>query len=231
MNKKLIIIAAAVGLVSFAGMFAYGWLTKKPAQAQQTETGTATPVQPEPDLTQAQSQISAGSNDIAADATTSKAMTEKQLKNLITEMREKIQDYNYKLQDIDIREHRMQMTQETLKKDIEELENLRIELASTVARLKNEQDMLLKSRVEISKTEKDNLALIAAAYDKMDSASAGKILTTMGQAQNNNSDDAVKILYYMPERSKAKILASIAETEPAISAYFCQKLKQITEKE
>jgi flagellar basal body-associated protein FliL len=231
MNKKLIIIAAAVGLVSFAGMFAYGWLTKKPTQVQGTETSTATSAQQETDLTQAQSQMPAGSSGVADGTTTPKAMTEKQLKSLVAEIREKIQEYNYKLQDIDIREQRVQMTQETLKKDIEELENLRIELASTVARLKNEQDMLLKNRVEISKTEKDNLALIAAAYDKMDSASAGKILTTMGQAQNSNSDDAVKILYYMPERSKAKVLASIAETEPAVSAYFCQKLKQITEKE
>ncbi len=231
MNKKLIIIAAAVGLVSFAGMFALAWLTKKPAQVQSPETSEAISAQQETDLTQTQPQIPAGSSGKAADATTPKAMTEKQLKNLVTEIREKIQEYNYKLQDIEIREQRVQMTQETLKKDVEELENLRIELASTVARLKNEQDILLKNRVEISKTEKDNLTLIAAAYDKMDSASAGKILTTMGQSQNSNADDAVKILYYMPERSKAKVLASIAETEPAVSAYFCQKLKQITEKE
>jgi flagellar motility protein MotE (MotC chaperone) len=212
-------------------MFVLAWLTKKPAQVQGTETIATISAQQETDLTQAQPQMPVDSSGIVADTTTPKAMTEKQLKNLVTEIREKIQEYNYKLQDINIREQRLQTTQETLKKDIEELENLRIELASTVARLKNEQDALLKNRVEISKVEKDNLALIAAAYDKMDAASAGKILTTMGQAQNINSDDAIKILYYMPERSKAKVLASIAETEPAISAYFCQKLKQITEKE
>ena len=230
MNKKLIIITAAAGLIGFAGMFAFAWLTKKPAQVQSPQAGASASAQQEADSTQTQPQIPAVGG-VAAETATPKAMTEKQLKSLIVEIREKIQDYNYKLQDIDIREQRMQMTQETLKKDIEELENLRIELASTVAKLKNEQDLLLKNRVEISKVERDNLALIAAAYDKMDAASAGKILTTMGQAQNSNSDDAVKILYYMPERSKAKVLASIAETEPAVSAYFCQKLKQITEKE
>jgi flagellar motility protein MotE (MotC chaperone) len=231
MNKKLMIITAAAGLVSFAGMFAFAWLTKKPVQVQETETSTPPLAQQKTDLAQTQPQLPADDNDLATGPITPKTMTEKQLIGLVAEIREKIQEYNYKLQDIDIREQRMQTTQETLKKDIEELENLRIELASTVARLKNEQDMLLKSRVEISKAEKDNLALIAAAYDKMDAASAGKILTTMGQSQNNNADDAVKILYYMPERSKAKVLASIAETEPSVSAYFCQKLKQITEKE
>ena len=88
-------------------------------------------------------------------------------------------------------------------KDIEKLNNLRIELASTVAHLKSEQDKLLKSRVEIAKTEKSNLISLAATYDTMDSASAGKILTNLSQAQNNSSDDAVKILHYMGERPKA----------------------------
>ena len=84
----------------------------------------------------------------------------------------------------------------------------------------------------IAKAEKDNLVSIAATYDKMAPEAAGEILTNMSQAKNSSSDDAVKILHYMTERTKAKVLASIAESkEPAISAYFCQKLKQIIEKE
>jgi flagellar motility protein MotE (MotC chaperone) len=70
---------------------------------------------------------------------------------------------------------------------------------------------------------------IALAYDKMDATSAGEILTNISEAKNAAADDAVKILYYMSERTKAKVLASIAETEPAISAYFCRQLKQIVE--
>ena len=68
----------------------------------------------------------------------------------------------------------------------------------------------------------------------MDSEAAGKILTNMSQYQNDSddsTDDAVKILYYMTERTKAKVLAVIAETKPTVSAYFCRELKQITEKD
>ena len=231
MSKKLIIITAATGLVSFAGMFAFAWLTKKTPHAQNSKTDMTAPVRQEAEPKLTQPQMSTASGTAEANSKMKNTMTEKQLQSLITEVREKIQDYNYKLQDIEVREQRLKITQDTLKKDIDELDNLRTELASTVARLKSEQDKLLKSRTEIGKTEKDNLALIAAAYDKMDAGSAGKILTTMSQAQNSNADDAVKILYYMPERTKAKVLASIAETDPAISANFCQKLKQITEKE
>jgi hypothetical protein len=54
----------------------------------------------------------------------------------------------------------------------------------------------------------------------------------MSKTRSTGSDDAVKILFYMSERTKAKVLASIAESkEPAISAYFCHKLKQIIERE
>jgi len=230
-NKKLIIITGVVGLVGFAGMFAFAWLTKTTPQTQNYEAEQATPARQQADLKLAPPQMLTTSSLAAVDSKMKKAMTEKQLKSLVYEVRERIQEYDHKLKAFKIREQRLQTAQETLKTDIEELNNLRIELASTVARLKGEQDKLLKSRVEIAKTEKNNLISIAATYDKMDSVSAGKILTNMSQAQDGSDNDAVKILYYMSERTKAKVLASIAETEPTISAYFCQKLKQIIEKE
>jgi len=232
-NKKLIIMVAIIGLVSFAGMFAFAWLTKATPQVQNPEVAQATPASQETTvtLTEPQQQPSITSDDAAVDSKMKKTMTENQLKSLVCEVREKIEEYNSKLRDFEVQEQRLQLAQETLKKDIEELDNLRIELASTVASLKSEQDKLQKSRVEIAKTEKNNLMSIAATYDKMDATSAGKILTNMSQDQNGSTDDAVKILYYMSERTKAKILASIAEAEPATSAYLCQKLKQIIERE
>jgi len=235
-NKKLIIMVAIIGLVSFAGMFAFAWLTKATPQVQNPEVAQATPASQETDLKLTEPQPPTQpqpitSDDAAVDSKMKKAMTENQLKSLVCEVREKIEEYNSKLQDFEVREQRLQLVQETLKKDIEELDNLRIELASTVARLKSEQDKLQKSRVEIAKTEKNNLMSIAATYDKMDATSAGKILTNMSHDQNGSADDAVKILYYMSERTKAKILASIAEAEPATSAYLCQKLKRIIERE
>lgn len=229
MNKKLIIMAGIIGLVGFGGTFAFAWFTKQtppipvpnPATAnaatelntEQLESGSASP---------SPLEISA-----------KKSMTEKQLKGLIYEIRSKIIEYDQKIAGVELQEKRLAVAQETLQKDISHLNDLRVDLTSTVAKLKAEQDNLMKSKIEIAKIEKKNLNSIAATYDKMDAASAGTILTNIvqSQARNANPDDAVKILYYMTERTKAKVLASIAETEPGISAYFCQKLKRIIEKE
>jgi chorismate mutase len=212
-------------------MFAFGLITKKKSQVQSAEAEQAAPVHQQAGLNLAQPQVQPTASDTAAEDKTKIAMTEKQLRELIYEVRDKIKEYDSKSQELTTREQKLQTAQETLKNDIAELDNLRIELASTVASIKSEQDKLLKSQIAVANTEKANLVSIAATYDKMDSSQAGKILSNMSQAKSGNGDDAVKILYYMADRTKAKVLASIAETEPAISADFCQKLKQITEKD
>lgn len=222
-------MVSAAGLVSFAGMFALAWFTKPTPQVQGPEAAQATPSGRKADLKLTQPQMLTTGSFAPVDSKMKKTMTERQLKSLIFEIREKIREYDRKLRDLEVWEQRLQTVQETSKKDIEELNRLRIELASTVAILKNEQDKLKKSRLEIAQTEQKNLMSLALAYDKMDATSAGEILTNISEAKNAAADDAVKILYYMSERTKAKVLASIAETEPAISAYFCRQLKQIVE--
>jgi flagellar motility protein MotE (MotC chaperone) len=228
-NKKLIIIAAIAGLISFGGMFGIAWLTKSSAESPSTEAPQPTPAAKESIPESPQPQITPAVAEGESESKMKKAMTEKQLKSLVFEVREKIKEYDSKLEELKLHEQRLQIVQDTLKKDIEQLDNLRIELASTVASIKEERDKLLKSRVEIAQEETNNLMSIAAAYDKMDAEAAGKILTNMSQAQNNNADDAVKILYYMTERTRAKLLAQMATSEPNLAAVICHKLKQITE--
>jgi hypothetical protein len=46
---------------------------------------------------------------------------------------------------------------------------------------------------------------------------------------SSSFDDAVKILHYMTERTKAKLLAELATSEPALAAAMCKRLKQIVE--
>jgi hypothetical protein len=238
MSKKFIIITAAAGLVSFAAAFVFAWLTP-PSQVslpddlkQPALVGDIS----EPGLPQTRN--SAVGTVAAASGPITKAMTEQQLKNLVQDVREKMQEYNNKLQALGVREQRLQLAQDMLKEDIENLDNLRIELTSIVANLKSEQDRLLKSRLEIAQAEKTNLVSIAATYDKMDVSGAGKILINMCTSQikgdkvrgdGNSFDDAVKILYYMTERTKAKLLAELATSEPTLAAALCQRLKQIVE--
>lgn len=238
MSKKLIIMIAAAGLVSFGGAFVFAWLTKPAPSTQSDELDRPTlasmealkPPWPE-----------AGTMPISGDSKIKKAMTEKQLKNLVYEIRESINKYNNKMKGLDVREKRLQMVQDELKKDIEKLNNLRIEVAAMVARLKSERDKLLKDRVEITQTEKANLMKNAKAFDVMDESSASKILTNMCASgdpkaekrvfggKGSNIDDAVKTLHYMTERKKAKVLAELASSEPRLAAFLVQQLKRIAE--
>jgi flagellar motility protein MotE (MotC chaperone) len=233
-------MTAAAGLVSFAGAFVIGWLTKPTIRSGEPNQPTLVSQETvaKPALPRARTMSSVIGAD---DSSAKRAMTEKQLENLTTEVREKMQEYNNKLQSIKTQEQRLQMAQESLKKDIENLNTLRVELASMTAGLKEERDKLLKSRLEIVRTEKANLVSIAATYDKMDASSASKILSNMcgssgpqkitGDVKRigSNFDDAAKILHYMSERTKAKVLAEIVNSEPKLAATLCERLKQITE--
>ncbi len=237
MNKRAIIIAAAAGLVSFAGAFIAGWFTgPKAVAASSDQTGpagqTRMPAPGAPGL------LAPNTTAAAEDGTGTRTLTEQQLKDLILEVRDKIQQYDRKLQDLEKEKERMQIAQQTLKKDIDTLNNLRVDLAASVVSLKSERDALLKARTEIEQAEKTSLMAIASAYDKMDAARAAEILKTMTQGRTQdgaptrktNTDDAVKILHFMQERTKAKVLAEMAATDPGLAATLSQKLKQVTEK-
>jgi len=229
MNKKLIVTGCA-GLLSFAGMFAFAWLTKRTpavtkAGGQQPSESAVQQTVPEPE-----SFATAAPQEI--DELAKRAMTERQLKNLIQEVRDKIREYEGKLSRLAARERRLQVAHGELDKDIERLESLRAELASAIAGLKQQRQKLEQSKIEIDKTERDNLTSIAATYDRMDPVQAGKILTNMSKTVSSgqsNANDAVKILYYMQERTRANVLAELASSEPALAAYFCQKLKRMVE--
>jgi len=238
-SKKLIIITALAGLVSFAGAFATGWFTaplppEDPGESIPSEIVSMDSV---PEIPRPVAETT-GIIGTAASGGDRKAMTEKQLRNLVFEVREKVQEYDGKLQNLAVREQRLQRTQDTLKEDIQNLNDLRIELATIVADIKSERDKLLKTRLEVVQTEKDNLVLIAATYDKMDASSASKILVSMCtsqtqpgkiDSQSRGFDEAVKILYYMTERTTAKLLAEITTAEPKLAAFLTQRLKQIVE--
>ena len=238
---KKIIIVTAVGLVSFAGAFAFAWLThsapespsassEEPAVTENLSEQALSPSETGTDMTDLVMQASAAPP---------KKMTEDQLKELIRTVRKKMHEYESKVQGLALQEKRLRVAQDVLKEDIENLTNLQIELASTIANLKSERDNLLKSRLKIEEKEKLNFVSIAATYDKMESSSASKILVSMckaGQTQNiqagkgkSSFDDAVKILYYMTERTKAKLLAELATTEPSLAALLNNRLIQIVE--
>ncbi len=237
MKKKQILILAGTGLVSFAGFFAFGWLSgpdttatgnlqnKGIAQVQQQET-VPKPPWLGPENPEAIDQVAESEK---------MAMTRSQLKGLMHDIHEKTLEYNTKIQTLELRKQRLELVQNDLKADIEKLDKLREELSSLTAGLRAEQDKLLKTRIKINNNEKTNLMAIAATYDKMKSASAVKILSSIcssGTSQSHkakNMDDVVKILYFMTEKPKAKLLAEMVNSNAKLTAILCQRLKRITE--
>ncbi|MBL7188346.1 MAG: hypothetical protein ISS70_18630 [Phycisphaerae bacterium] len=242
MSRKVIIMTTVAGLVSFGGAFVFAWLSNPSAASGPQGPGQPTPVVDRSPPGASQRQTDAARLAGAPSGSVKRSLTEQQLKNLVQDLREKMQEYNDRLQAIAMRERRLQVAHNVLKGDIENLDNLRVEVASAITNLKSERDKLLKSRLEIDRKEKNNLISIAATYDKMDVTGAGKILATMCKPQESEQrkgsgvgrksssyDDAVKILHYMTERTKAKLLAELATSEPVLAAGLSQRLKQIVE--
>lgn len=228
MSKKRIIITAAVGLLSFSGTFVLAWLTQSAPSGQPAEEpGLSQETTPaESSFEFAKPQVDAGTGD-------QRMLDQKHLASLIGDVKEKIREYEDKFDALDVREQRLKVAQDVVKKDIEKLDSLRIDIASKIASLKTQQDKLLKVRVEIEEAERTNLMSVAATYDKMDPASASQILTTMSKTsgqmpgQGTGLDEAVKILHYMTERTKAKLLAELVSSEPTLAATLCRRLKQV----
>jgi hypothetical protein len=139
-SRKHIIIALAGGLSSFAGAFVTMWLIGR-TNTPPPVAGTTTQQANEQSWTGAQGtqpvtgdfaeQIQRG-----IDTQSQNTLNDKQLKSLVFEVREKIHDYENKAKELEAREARLTITQETLKKDIDELNRMRVELAALVANLK-----------------------------------------------------------------------------------------------
>ncbi len=226
MSKKvMIIITVAAGLLSFAAAFGLSFIRSKKA-AQIAAEQQAQAAKAAADNAQAKTAEAPGSKE------TNLSLTEKQLEGLIYDVRDKIREYNKKMQELGSTEERVRIAQAELKKDIDSLTDLRTELASTVAALRQEHDRLLKTRIEIKESEKQNLTNIAATYDKMSPAGAAEIFTNMSKLDTDQSKglaDVVKILHYMSDRSKAKVLAEMVGTEPKLAAFLSCELKKIKE--
>ena len=150
---------------------------------------------------------------------------EKVVEELARELRRKIDKYNRLLAQFEQREKRIRIAEEQLKRQAQELENLRIRLVAPLTSLKEAQASLAQSRVVIEQQEKENLKRMATVYEKMDAAAGSRIL--MGMCASGQEDDAAKILYYMSQRSAAKLLGEMSDEK--LAAKLCEKMKRIKE--
>ncbi|MCX5684027.1 MAG: hypothetical protein NT049_10120 [Planctomycetota bacterium] len=211
-KKLLLIIVAVIGVGVFGAAFVVSRYLISPAKTQ------AAP-QPADDAAKAkEAPKEAAIPEISN-------VEEKHLYELVKEVREKVRECQKREQELEEQEKRMQMTRQVIDREAQNIENQRLQLATALTKLKETQADLEKTRVSIVREEAVNLKRVAAVYDKMDAAAGSRILE--GMCTNKQESDAVKILFYMQERSVAKVLAEI--TDKNVAARLCEQLKRVKE--
>jgi flagellar motility protein MotE (MotC chaperone) len=212
-TKFAILILMGLGAATFGASYGVSlWLG--------TSTGTAA-------ADVAQEVVDAAQH--AADAEVPEMATahlgEKHLMALVQQVRAKLDDCRQREKDLEAHQRRLHVAREDLRKEAQHLETLRARLASAAARLKESRTALEETRLAVQADEQRNLKHTAEIYDSMDPEAAAEIVENM--CKNQQHDDAVKILYFMQERSVGKLLAAISD--PNLVADLCQKMKRIRE--
>lgn len=213
MSKKKLIVLVGLIAVSFGVSFALTSMLSKPAPqpASADEAGKG----PAPE-----GVLPGGIQIGAVEAMRPK---EQQLQELVQEMRLKSSEYRTKLRKLKDREKRLEITQGLLTQEAQDLENLRLKLVAQLPLLKEAKAELIQTRIRIGRAESGNLERLAKTYEKMDPTAGSEILAKM--VTHEQEEDAVKILFFMSERSSAKLLAEI--TDKDLAARLCEKMKKI----
>lgn len=224
----MLILTISAGVLIFGISLGIGWLmsenddTDIDRTAQQTKT--------EPDSNQTEPELVDASESTTDEF--SRNISERELKRLLVETRDTLKEYKQKINNLEKKQTRINTIRKIVEKDLRELDELRSELTQASSEMKSKISRLEKLKVEIDESKRDNLVALASTYDTMDSSSASNILANMARLPGEDEksiNDAIKILYFMSDRTRGKLLEKLSENEPELAAVFCNKLKFITE--
>lgn len=216
-GKLRIIILVAIAVTSFGiSYLVTPWLGGQDAPA------------PEPGVQEKQSGIAGPDGPVAVPAGAVShltiALTDTELRTMIRELRLKMEIFRTKEEEQARRKKHIMIAEEDLKKQIQELEKLRLALIPIVQDIRKEQQDMEATRTRFTAEEEKNLKSDAGTYDVMSVESAAKIFAVWCAGTQEQEDHAVKILYYMQARSRAKLLAAM---DPKIAAPLSERLKTI----
>jgi flagellar motility protein MotE (MotC chaperone) len=206
--KKLIMVGVLAAVCFVGSYFVTNMLSKKP---NTKHAATSKPAEQVEQVT-----------DAGADAV---RMKEKEMDEIIKEMRGRRDELARRERDLEDREKRLQIAQDTLKKQVTELETLRLSMVAPLTNLRQATTELVRSRVNIKQEEQANLKKIAAKYEKMDATQGSK--TLMAMCTNNQEDDAARILNYMSARAVANWLSEMSDKQ--LVAKLTDRMKRIKE--
>ncbi len=213
--KLRIIILVTVGLAAFGGAMMF--TLSRQSQEPDTDDGDMTAETPS-DPT----DLLAG---VARQAAEQVQPTEAELHHLVNELREKRRELDRRRRELDERERHLAIAEDLLDKQAEELEDLRLRLVAPLTKLRETTRELQERRELITKQEQANLRSIADKYERMDERAGAEILVSM--VENDQKSDAASILYYLSERSAARMLGAIDDRQ--LAARLVDRMKRIEE--
>ena len=144
-----------------------------------------------------------------------RSLRDEQVDMLARQLREQMARYEEREGELEKREEMAETVRTQMDEDTRRLNELLARVTKALTKLKEERAQVEQEQVLMSKLEVTNLGRLASYYDKMDAASASRILSTMYSGQEGET--AIKILYMMGERTAAKVLQAVADPELAAS--------------
>jgi flagellar motility protein MotE (MotC chaperone) len=212
---KRILLLAGLFVVSFAGMLALRHFVLTAAPPEAAPTAEKPPPAEDPFL--------AALSEVGAPVMAEAGAPRQQMASLIQELRRRQEELRIRERTVQQREDRLRAAQKQLADRTQELEELQAQLDAPVVRLRKVLATLEGTRVAIAAEEQENLKHQASIFEKMDATAAGRMLARM--AEDGQQEHAVKVLYYMGERSAAEVLAAIGDD--ALASRLCEQMNRI----
>ncbi len=209
-GKMRLIIIGVMGLASFVACFVLSLVTGGPPPTPQKQEGV---------------MDAGGVAEAAIGKLQNLSPKERELDGLIKEMRREIKAYESKKRDLRMMERRISLAQESLSQQAKNLEDLRIEVATSLTPLKEARAKLERERIRITREEAKNLQQIAGVYEKMQADACAKTIAEMVKSKRENV--AVGILRAMDDRSTAKVLSEMSDKKMA--ADLSEMMKRVRE--
>ena len=208
-GKKLLVIVIVLGLVSFGAAFVLTQMFQGSPEVAKTEEMIR--------------REKAEATALAGAELLNFAPRELELHKLIKDLRRKHDAHAERVLELDRREAQIKMAVTELKTDASTLETLRVELAAPLVRLKEMKQAIDKTRVVIRQEEDVKLKSLAKTFAAMVPERSGEIITSM--CADERIDHAAKIVWYMADRDRAKLLAAI--TDAKVTAKLLDRFTKI----
>ena len=135
---------------------------------------------------------------------------EQQLAKLIRQLKDKEEDYKRKDRQLELRHKRLNIAMEELRRQAQELENVRLRVATLLPQMESAIKTLQKTRLVIRKEEEANLQTMAETCNRMSPELAAGIFLEMARHREpERKQRGAKILSLMSDRTSAKVLQSL----------------------